>query len=151
MLRIPFEGKNVKILVLNRPLAEHYKPTESAIIISITEDMDHSVVFDYNSEFKAILRLYFYDLEQPIPGCEKANLFSSDDAKQILEFVDNNIDEETKMIIVHCEAGLSRSAGVAAALSLIMNEDCEFFHKNYYPNSLVKSTILRQASFYGNE
>jgi predicted protein tyrosine phosphatase len=51
--------------------------------------------------------------------------------------------------MVHCEAGQSRSAGVAVALNLILNGDCGIFQQPpYYPNIRVKSTLLQEYGFY---
>lgn len=49
--------------------------------------------------------------------------------------------------IVHCEAGQSRSAGVAAALSKWINgEDWDYFlNPKYTPNSYCYQTILKWA------
>ena len=56
-----------------------------------------------------------------------------EDAKKIAKFVSQNRD---KIIIVHCDAGQSRSAGVAAAISRYYNNyDFEYFdNPRYTPN-----------------
>lgn len=147
-----YSGTKMDFMVLSQKLAEqlyseHPKP---CILISIVSPEMPDADIKHPEMYKGILRLKFHDLEYPIKGYEKCKLFSKDDAIQILDFV-NNYADEIKLIVVHCEAGVSRSAGVAAALSLILNYDCGYFHKYFHPNTLVKSTILRAAKFYSFE
>jgi len=68
-------------------------------------------------------------------------LFTKEDAKAILRFV---IPYSAKigLIVVNCEAGISRSSAIAGALSKIMNGDDEYYFKHYCPNSLVHRLIL---------
>ena len=69
----------------------------------------------------------------------KQILFSYVNAKEIIDFW-NEINSD--LLIVHCEAGVSRSPAIAAALTKINEEDDNFYFKNYRPNSLVYRTIL---------
>lgn len=67
--------------------------------------------------------------------------FDMDMAEQILTFVNLNIDR-IKRIVIHCEAGISRSVAVASALSKIINNyDDELFNSGI-PNMLVYVTLL---------
>ena len=89
-----------------------------------------------------ILRVQFHDLDRPLAGYK---IFNNADAKQILDFVKVQIGL-VDFFIVHCEAGISRSAGVAAALSKIYNgNDNHIFNcGKYLPNMLVYKTILNE-------
>ena len=71
-------------------------------------------------------------------------IFDETYAEQILDFVDSyrdNID----LIVVHCEAGISRSSATAGALSLILNKTDQYFFDNYLPNALVYRKIINVA------
>lgn len=80
-------------------------------------------------------------------GCNREGmdlrLFCENHAKLILSFVEtykNKVD----LIAVNCEAGRSRSVGISAALSIILNglgSDMYYF-KRYCPNMLVYRKIL---------
>ena len=79
----------------------------------------------------------------------KFNLFSKEQAQQILDFVEKHRDCQ---IVCQCEAGISRSAGVAAALSIIYNNDKAkwvFENRRYFPNMYVFKTILN-LHFYND-
>ena len=53
--------------------------------------------------------------------------------------------DEIEWIIVHCEAGVSRSAGAVAALSKLLNGDDSYFFKHFLPNTLVYKLILKEG------
>jgi len=63
-------------------------------------------------------------------------------AKQILDFVKKRYDDGNDYVI-HCDAGISRSPGVAAALSKIYLNDDNWYFERYLPNSLVYTIILK--------
>ena len=72
-------------------------------------------------------------------------LFNEEDANQILTFVEK-IKDKVEILLVHCEAGISRSPAAAGALSLIYNNtDQEFFCLPFHPNMKVYNTILKKA------
>lgn len=69
---------------------------------------------------------------------------SAEDAARVVNFVNAN---KGKPIFVHCDAGQSRSAGVAAAISKFMSgEDDRFFRGIYTPNMNCYSKVL--SAFY---
>lgn len=87
----------------------------------------------------AVLPLWFDD---ELCG---ANSFDKDIAAQILRFIDiwkSHVD----CILVHCDAGISRSAAVCAALKRYLGEDDWdiFRDPRYDPNALVYHTMMEQ-------
>ena len=73
------------------------------------------------------------------------DLMSSDEAKAIVDFVERNKD---KYIIVHCDAGISRSSAVAAAiLKYYTGDDSRIFDsRRYSPNMWCYRKVLE--AFY---
>ena len=67
--------------------------------------------------------------------------FSERHAQKIREFVEA-VEEHIEVLYCQCEAGISRSAGIAAAISKHMTGDDEFFFKNYHPNTLAYRRVL---------
>jgi len=67
-------------------------------------------------------------------------LFNNSHAKQILDFIDKYKDVD--IIIVQCDAGISRSAAVAAALSKIFDQEDFRYFKQYASNMHIYKTIL---------
>jgi protein-tyrosine phosphatase len=86
------------------------------------------------------LFLAFHDLGDDAPADLHGGLFTDDQAKQIVEFVKGNSDTAT--ILVNCEAGVSRSAAVAAALAKFFNGDDTLMFKKSCPNMFVFRKML---------
>tara|TARA_Y100000310_G_scaffold340792_1_gene437777 strand:- start:3420 stop:3902 length:483 start_codon:yes stop_codon:yes gene_type:complete len=137
---------------ISRPVAEKSNWEEKKhIIISIRcpfgpeSSKPHPAT---NRETQAVLFLQCDDLDYaPMPGSAtwgmlggKFQLFSRFDAEAILSVIRATSPE---VVIVHCQAGQSRSAGVASALSKFYNDDDKrFFHMPYTPNMHVYRTML---------
>lgn len=124
------------------------EPDSKVIVISITDPNSKPVnlpLLDLD-----VLRLSFHDLDQTYPG-HAIILFDTDMAHQIKGFVEERLDWaknprsgwDDLAIVVHCEAGISRSAAVAGALSkYLLGDDSKFFRTPYLPNRMVYRTLL---------
>ncbi len=127
---------------------------EDCVVISITGPMESTANINTNNpHIKDVLRLQFDDSE---PEDKQAfpylTLMSKTDAKAILTFTEahkNNVDK----IIVHCFAGVSRSAAVCAALMLIINgDDMEIFgNPKFSPNMYCYRLVLEEHFGFYNE
>lgn len=73
---------------------------------------------------QTVLKLQFHDITEKLKGFVA---FNAEIAKQILDFVKSNSD---KNVVVHCEAGLSRSAAIVRFLVTHMEYDGEFANTN---------------------
>ncbi len=83
-----------------------------SILISITTpDQIHPV---FNDQYISVFRLKFDDTDTDT----SLKIFNDKDAKNILDFVyyHRNIDN----IVINCDVGVSRSAGIGAALSYLL-------------------------------
>lgn len=123
------------------------EPDSKVICVSITDPKSEPVnlpLLDLD-----ILRLQFHDLDQtyPFSGLTIV-LFNQEMAQQIKDFVIQKIWSgwsafDNLIVIIHCEAGISRSAGVAGALNKhFLGNDKDFFKYPYLPNRLVYRTLL---------
>lgn len=135
----------MKLLVLSRDqIITHFGCLKKHIIISICGPSGKFVDLPIEDERVGLLYMKFVDLDRPCEGSKWNDfLFDSRDARDILSFVALHKDD-VELIVCQCEAGISRSAGVAAALSKIYNGTDEYFFKHYLPNTLVYSTILKE-------
>jgi predicted protein tyrosine phosphatase len=121
--------------------------------ISIVSPGAEKALFANNIFREAELHLKFYDIDfsNERMGNSKAEIlkvyghgkFTDKHAEQIINFV-QEVKDKVKGLICHCEAGISRSAAVAAAISLIINgSDKEIFDDTrYIPNMYVYRKIL---------
>ena len=113
-------------------------------VISITDPDQPKANIVNSPGLIDILRLSFYDVEDDtIFNGKFYRAMSSGQAKRVAEFV-NKIENDIDFILVHCEAGISRSAGTAAAISLAnIGNDIEFFSSGKYaPNMNCYKLVL---------
>jgi len=116
------------------------KPDSKVIAISVTDPKSKPV--DLPLLDLDVLRLQFHDLDQTYPS-HAIILFDICMAHQIKDFVENYSGRDNLIVIIHCEAGISRSAAVAGALSKhFIGSDEKFFKTPYYPNRFVYRILL---------
>jgi predicted protein tyrosine phosphatase len=141
----------MEFLITNRYVVEKRFPKTGKRLglISIKDPsekpLDHTMAHKYG-ETCAILNLTFHDVDSlKIANDYKLSAFTPEMAKQILKWAKTIMEADIDLIIIQCNAGISRSSGVAAALSLIVNGDdgWVFDDKRYLPNRLVYRTILK--------
>ena len=103
------------IYILSLDQAEKFMPGPDDICISIRSPGQEPAKL--NEGFLAVLRLYFSDLgglKEPYLDDEAP--LSAEDADRIVAFVAEH-HTDAQSIIIHCEAGISRSVAVALAIS----------------------------------
>jgi len=119
--------------------------SEITAFISISDcDKDSPMLENNpNNGIKARCKLKFDDVERGQNNC-----ITEADALKIVTFVAQNVKIANKLI-VHCEAGVSRSAGVAAAImKAIYDDDRPVFNsRKYVPNMTCYRMVLN--AFYG--
>jgi predicted protein tyrosine phosphatase len=144
------------IAIASRLIAEKASALIKAphAIISITDPDSDFPHFAPNENRLGILFLQFYDLDDirdqmtPKDAAEYLaqfgdGLFKDHQAAEIVDFVEG-VKSKIKGILVHCEAGVSRSAAVAAGIELVLNGSNErvFNDRRYSPNLYVYTKLL---------
>lgn len=142
----------IKIFSRHQAVKQSYTDFDgSKIIISISNPFEEKAKFNRNNiSIKSVLYLSFYDIDEKTKrifgGYES---MSPIDAVLIRDFVlkwENFVDE----IWVQCEMGISRSAGISAAISEHFELDSNDIlnNSNYYPNmlcyNLTKETFSKK-------
>ena len=110
------------------------------VIISISNFNSSTPVFNKdNHAIQDILFLQFNDWDDGNWDC-----MSQDQASAIANFV-NRYWNTDNQIVVHCDGGVSRSAGVAAAiLKFFTNDDTAIFNNyQYCPNMWCYRQVLQ--------
>jgi len=132
-----------EIIVLpKRAIPQLESPLYWAMISVVTLENTWPENSDQNC--KKTLRLAFHDAD---PNCfdttgYEDELFDEKRANLICDFV-NEIKDEVDMLVVHCEAGVSRSPAIAGAISKFMfDDDSKFFKSPYTPNMYVYRKLL---------
>ena len=129
-----------EFVVLSREEAELYEPRGKEICISIS-DPDASPA-RVSSRFAAVLRLNFNDVTER--GEPSDILFAEDHAREIRKFLD--AWPKAERVIVHCNAGVSRSPGVALGLCDIRGWATAALERSHPGwNRLVRSVIAAEG------
>lgn len=132
------------VTFIPRYVAEDMVFNEHQALISITDNDQADALIQGINDTHRLLRVRFLDIEAHIehPKFKTDFLFDEKKAQKILNFIDalHALPEKVKMV-VHCEAGASRSAAVA--LFIYHHTLCDF--KNHdkadYANKLVVSVF----------
>ncbi len=133
----------MQIFAYSRSALDAVRPHEVPhVIISITSHTADVASLRLNDMCRGVLRLSFVDAEAPSALHTEASLFSQAQAGELWNFTQQHV-AEIERIIVHCDAGVSRSAAVAAALARVLNgDDAEFFAGRYRPNMRVYRLLI---------
>ena len=117
--------------------------SKKAMVISITSSGDSFPIFQEQIDTK-VLFLQFDDVDA---NDKKYKPMRPDQAQRTVDFVKENLDVE--LCIVHCDAGVSRSAAVAAAIGKFINGDDMFIfgRPRFSPNAHVYHLMLN--AFFG--
>jgi len=134
----------MKIIVMSQREAEETeKFPENSIMISIVDNNAPWAKIKLGSLI-SILRMSFDDVEWN--ETKYATPMSKRDAEQIVGFVIHDIPEKNaNYLIIHCTAGISRSAGIAAAIGKIFQDeqDWKFLNpKKYFPNMTCYRLVM---------
>ena len=124
--------------IMSRCTCERYcmqKHSRSSIIISIKSSWDKEPPLVYSNKDNrvvAILSLSFDDIDMED---DPKFAMNDEDGKRIAEFV-KEYYEQVELIIVHCDGGISRSAGIAAGIMRVYEHgDYPVFrNKGKHPN-----------------
>lgn len=155
----------MKWAVFSRAMMEQYlnrDHIETSAIISINSTDEHLLFSELEiPDESVVLSLRFDDITEDtynemMEECpeyvssHKLKLMNKIDARKIVDFV-NAFWAKNVRLIVHCDAGVSRSAGVMAAiLKYKTGDDSEVFNsKMYCPNMWCYRLVLNE--FYRRE
>lgn len=136
-----------QIKVFSEKNVRKFKSANPFAIISIQDPFEMFVRLPRkNCVGQLKMKFYDFDTEQ---GQEIYDvfLFEKKEASDILTFVDC-VKDKIDILCVNCVAGVSRSAGVASALSKIYFGNDDYYFKNYCPNMRVYRYILNE--YYKN-
>jgi predicted protein tyrosine phosphatase len=116
------------------------------VLISISEPViegyeDEQLTDDYINGFKDVLRVKFWDIEED--SCNY-KIISDETARLIQQFILKNIDNR---FILHCRAGMSRSAGVGRAIECIkffgIGEKAKYEYKTSFNSEITAHSRYR--------
>ncbi len=131
----------MEIVVLSKKEAKLFRCDRPWAAISVATYLDDLPELS-TSNLVGLLQLCFRDTT----NTNHEHHFTKKEARAILDFVEQHWDQ-VEVFLVHCEAGLSRSPAIAAAISYIKfgrGTDNKYFEGKFWANYLVYKTILEE-------
>jgi predicted protein tyrosine phosphatase len=130
----------IDTFVYSRYIIEHIEPHYSYkhIIISITSAPDDGAKLPECTDTVGVLRLSFGDVDSGDTA------MTDKQAERIASFImETQKATPFARVLVHCDAGYSRSPAIAAAISKHFNgDDSQYFGGRYKPNMFVYRKVL---------
>ncbi|MDX5853574.1 hypothetical protein SIM22_05425 [Bacillus cereus group sp. BfR-BA-01363] len=139
----------MKYKILNDYDIRCYKPIgKHSCLIRVLEPEYKKVGIPYRlkseSDFSSVTELYFHDIRENLPQKERFILFNEDMANNVIELISQNQFDE---VVVHCNAGQSRSAGIMLGIAMILKNKTleeEILLDSYYmPNPIVVNSFRK--------
>lgn len=104
-----------KIVFVSRAAAMALPGDDQWGVISIHDSKQGPAVL--SAGWHAVLRLEFEDVDVSVDG--QQGVFDEELAAQVLAFAQQVVATEGKSLLVHCHAGISRSAAIAVFLGAL--------------------------------
>jgi len=133
--------------VFSRKMAENYSTNEKHINISIANPRAPKAKLPALESRVDALFITCADSGRVGFEVSEGDLFNKSLAKAVWKFVDKYKDE-VDLIIVNCELGISRSSGMAAAISKILNGDDMHFFRYFVPNMDVYRKMIEVKHWF---
>jgi predicted protein tyrosine phosphatase len=118
-------------------------PSQYNVMIRITDPTSEFSELEHSSSFSEILSLKFYDIEDEN---SVLYLFNETHLTKIMEFFIRH--KNCNNMVIHCDEGRSRSAGVAAGWFLyndVKSSIYKLYHDRFhYPNKRIVLFFFRQ-------
>lgn len=125
--------------VLEKNINNFDVPTIIISIRSIGDTPPKKLYLHSNPQIKDFTTLAFDDVTA---YCQGYCPIDERQARKIAKFV-MRYKDSVEQIVVHCDAGISRSAGVAAAIAKYLNlNNDRFFKEPYDPNKTCYDMVL---------
>lgn len=141
-----------KCQALSKREVVKHKPNKSTLLISIQDGDKSELPFKQRtnhitrSQYVDVLFCYFDDLDPIRLGCTFSSpfLFSRADAKLIINFLNRHFQNPSSFdqVLVHCQAGISRSQAVALFVAKYYYKDEELYRE------LMENAVLPEGNKY---
>ncbi len=139
--RQPIQGRTIAIQVLSRSEAKRLAPNAPYVVISIANVAVPHTTLRESPHRLGVLRLAFDDVKGMRNERGGLQPMTPAQAREVREFVEGRLGA-VELIVVHCEAGVSRSPAVAAALWRWLEGTRGPFFETFRPNPHVYRTMV---------
>jgi len=109
--------------------------SEDFVLISFQDPDDEVDLTTVHSKWKDFIHLQFFDVVEPT--VDRGKLLLPIQKNQVIELLNFIIKNKNEKFFIHCEAGVSRSAGCALALDCILEHDGNINNFNHTPHPII--------------
>jgi predicted protein tyrosine phosphatase len=142
--------EGIDLVVLSREEAEKFVPASPTAYVSIYTPKDAPATFQGHGQIYNVLKIAFDDLSEEKfrglsfgePWNRPIELITDAHALEIKDFVQASYDRGIRHFMIHCDAGISRSTGVACALDFVFNNAQRPRPRYCMHNKLVYTKVL---------
>lgn len=128
---------------MSRQRAEGFRPWRNMAMISVTDPSEQPAKL--SPDFRAVLRLSFHDVLHS--SMTDVKFFSRDDVDNIIAWLNAlHAHQDTIDVVVHCEAGISRSAAIALFIEDAYGVKLHQREKAHDANLRVLHALCRRAN-----
>lgn len=126
------------------------EPNKKFAVVSITDSHGFRTVnvLSHPDRTWGILRLRFDDVGEDYYAMGEIveRAIEVGQARLAAKFLFDAQEAGVNVMVVHCEAGISRSSGMAGAFCILLGQkDWEFFNPPFCPNMTVYRTVLNEG------
>lgn len=121
------------LMVMNRDQAESWRTHVQHVMISIIDPGSTTPTLPAQASRIGWLVRAFTDFDRAHRGVKR---MTKDDAKVIAEFALDHYGQ-VPLMVIHCEAGISRSPAIAAAIAKFETGNDDDWFRRYLPNRWV--------------
>jgi predicted protein tyrosine phosphatase len=124
--------------ILNKYLAAKFQidPKQYNVLIRITSPSEEFLPLEHPECFSDKLELKFYDFADDSTGL---HIFNENHLHKVINFFEKH--KNCQNMIIHCEEGISRSAGIAVGWFLFKDNRASIYNiyhdKKHMPNRLI--------------
>jgi len=137
-------NKEINIVTLSRNNVRHYSGSRPYVLISIVDPELPWAEWNKPNTLLSSMQMSFHDVDREVLDYPGLQMMTEEQAKAIASFVIAYIDK-VDTIVVHCEAGLSRSAGVSMAIAYWLRQNTSQWPlANRHVYRLVAKQLMEQ-------
>lgn len=124
--------------IFSRKGIEEYNARNNHIVISLRDPGSEKAKLSNKCKEFRLAELFIECSD--VDSTDYGKPFTEEMAKEVWRIVDT-YENDISLIVINCEVGVSRSAGVGAAISKVINGDDKDFFRYFCPNMFIYNKV----------
>ncbi len=133
--------------ILNKFSITKFKPNPNSynVLIRITNPGEEFLPLEHHGIYREVLELYFFDFTDELAGLK---IFQPVHMDKIIDFFKRH--KQCDNMVIHCDVGISRSAGVAIGWLLFKDDRASIYkiyhNRKHIPNRLIVERFAKKLN-----